>query len=412
MSSRRSVSAGRITYARPALPEKSARGLRWPEGFVRTGEDREALLVLAHLERNTPRKLNALAWREGSASACLAAVRKGVFAKGDQAIAKDVDPREVSRRLCDLGARAITPADAEYPARLLDLSDPPACLFARGRSLSGLGHAVAVVGARSCSPYGRDAAIKIAAQLAEVGVTVVSGAALGIDGAAHEGALKGGGYTVAVLGSGHDRPHPRTNEALIDRVTSEGTVVTEYPPGTEALPRRFPARNRIIAGLSQGVVVVEGAAGSGSLQTAEHAGEDLSRQVMAVPGPIDSSLSQAPHELIREGAALVADADDVLAALGLFTLIGRPVPTLSGDGGSDEERVLKMLSGRPVPLEDVSSTTGLAMSRALIALSGLELRGLAEAHGGRYRRKAQPRRERQTSSRPDSAARARSADRA
>jgi DNA processing protein len=373
------------------LPDQTRLGPGWPDEFVRGQEDRDALLVLAHLERNIPRKLNDLARREGPASACLAAVRRGAFAAGDRAIARDVDPRRVAERLRDLGARAITPADSEYPELLLDLSDPPACLFVRGRPLSELGNAVAVVGARSCSPYGRDAAIKIASQLAEVGVTVVSGAALGIDGAAHEGALMGGGYTVAVLGSGHDRPHPRTNEALIHRITSEGTVVTEYPPGTEAAPRRFPARNRIIAGLSRGVVVVEGAAGSGSLQTAEHGGEDLGRQVMAVPGPIDSSLSEAPHELIRGGAALVANADDVLGALGLSDLIGRPAPAAVDGSGADEERVLEALSGRPASLEDVSRASGLALAQALIALSRLELRGLAETQGGRYRLRPQPR---------------------
>lgn len=368
------------------MPEEADTAQGWPPEFVRTSKDRDALLVLAHLERNTPRKLHALAWREGSASACLAAVLKGALAKGDRAIAAKVDPRHVAARLRELRARAITPADAEYPARLLDLKDPPACLFARGKPLSELGHAVAVVGARSCSPYGRDAAIRIAAQLAEVAVTVVSGAALGIDGAAHLGALKGGGHTVAVLGSGHDRPHPRTNATLIERVAREGTVVSEYPPGTEALPRRFPQRNRIIAALSQGVIVVEGAAGSGSLQTVEYGGEDLGRQVMAVPGPIDSPLSEAPHGLIREGAALVTDADDVLQALGLFDLITAPAPAPPGVDGTDEQRVLGILSGRPSSLEDVSSASGLGMSRALVALSGLELRGLAEAQGGRYRR--------------------------
>lgn len=392
------------------MPERDfSRG--WPDGFGRSRADRDALLVLSHVERNVPRKLHSLAWREGSAAACLTAIRKGAWAKGDREIAEDVDPQEVCRRLRALGARAITPSDAEYPERLLDLNDPPAWLFVRGRPLSELEHAVAVVGARSCSPYGRDAAIRLGSQLAEAGLTVVSGAALGIDGAAHEGALRGAGYTVAVLGSGHDRPHPRTNEALIDRIAEEGSVVSEYPPGTEALPRRFPARNRIIAGLSHGVVVVEGAAGSGSLQTAEHSGEDLGRQVMAVPGPIDSPLSEAPHGLIRHGAALVADADDVLAALGLFRLIGRPasVPASQRDG-SDEGRALRALSGRPASLEDVSAASGISMPRALVALSALELRGLAEGHGGRYRLAPQPRRERQTSSRPENAARARSAD--
>jgi DNA processing protein len=171
------------------------------------------------------------------------------------------------------------------------------------------------------------------------------------------------------------------------------------------------ARNRIIAGLSRGVIIVEGATGSGSLQTAEFAGEDLNRQVMAVPGPIDSSLSAAPHGLIRDGAALIAEAGDVLDALGLLELPGGPPPPppiLSE--GNDEERVLAILSGRPTSLEEVSSASGLTMARALIVLSSLELRGLAEGRGGRYRRAPQPRRERQTSSPPDSAARARSAE--
>lgn len=290
--------------------------------------------------------------------------------------------------------RVVTPADAEYPDGLLELKDPPAWLFVQGRALSEMGHAVAIVGARTCSPYGRDASTRLASQLADAGITVVSGAAIGVDGAAHEGALRVGGHTVGVLGSGHDLLHPRTNERLIRRIASEGTVVSEYPPGTRALPRRFPARNRLIAGLSDGVVVVEGAAGSGSLQTADHAGEGLGRQLMAVPGPIDSPLSQAPHELIRNGAALVADADDVLAALELFDRIGRSAPISAGPAGEDEKRILGVLSGSPASLEAIAASTGLETSRALIALAGLELRGVAEARGGRYRLRLRLRRAR------------------
>jgi DNA processing protein len=392
------------------LPEASGDRRGWPKGFGRTVADREALLVLAHLERMIPRDLYAMAWRRGTASRCLEIVRRE-GSTTDRSIAETVDPRVVGERLRTLGARAITPADDEYPSRLLALADPPACLFVRGRPLSKLGTAVAVVGARSCSPYGRDAAINLASQLALAGVTVVSGAALGVDGASHEGALRAGGHTVAVLGSGIDRPHPFTNEGLIERIAAQGTVVSEYPPGAEPWPRRFPQRNRIIAGLSQGVIVVEGAAGSGSLQTADFS-EGLDREVMAVPGPIDSSLSQAPHELIRHGAALVADADDVLDALGLFDRdAGPPPPPPALDDGDHEGRVLAILSGRPASLEAVATASGLPMERALVVLSGLELRGLAEAQGGRYRRAPpQPRRERQTSSRPDSASRARSAE--
>lgn len=389
----------------------------WPAGFGRTRADRDALLVLAHLQHMLPRDLHALAWRRGSASACLAAIRRGAGTTGDRAIATDVDPRTVEERVRRLGDRFITPADAEYPERLLDLRDPPACLFVRGRSLAELGVAVAVVGARICSPYGRDSAVGLASQLAEAGLTVVSGAALGIDGAAHDGALAGGGHTVAVLGSGLDRPHPRTNEALIARIGTEGTVVTEYPPGTTAQPRWFPARNRIIAALSNAVLLVEGAEGSGSLQTAEF-GEDMGRQLMAVPGPIDSPLGAAPHGLIRDGAALVADADDALAALGF--LDRHQVPKLQGEipgatGASSEERVLAVLSGRPSSLEAVSEAAGVTADRAMVALSALELRGEVRVEGGRYRRAPrrakgrQTRSDRQTSSLPERAARARSA---
>jgi DNA processing protein len=393
--------------------------LGWPEGFVRSAADRDAVLVLAHLQRMLPKELHALGWRTGSARKSLEAIRGGEGSPGDRAIAAEVDPREVEERVRELGDRFVTVADEEYPPSLLDLPDPPAWLFVRGRSLSDMGTAVAVVGARLCSPYGRDAAVRMGGLLAEAGVTVVSGAALGVDGAAHQGALAAGGHTVAVLGSGLDRPHPRTNRELIERIGLEGTVVTEYPPGAVAQPRRFPARNRIIAGLSDGVIVVEGAARSGSLQTAEFAGEDLNRQVMAVPGPIDSPLSEAPHGLIRTGAALVADADDVLDALGVFGASPDPAeeaprvpPALEG---TDEGSLLAVTSGRPASIEALSTAAGVPIAGALVALSALELRGLVRAEGGRYRRAAvtrrvsQKRKARQTSSPPPNAARATSA---
>jgi DNA processing protein len=363
----------------------------WPDDFVRSRADRDALLVLAHLQRMIPKELHALAWQDDvrSASRCLEAVRNGEGSAGDRSIALEVDPRRVEERVRRLGDRFVTPMDEEYPQGLLHLHDPPAWLFVRGRSLSEVGTAVAVVGARLCSPYGRDAGVRMGALLAEAGVTVISGAALGVDGAAHEGALGAGGHTVAVLGSGLDRPHPQTNRQLIERIGVEGTLVSEYPPGAVAQPRWFPARNRIIAGLAEGVIVVEGAARSGSLQTAEYAGEGLGRQVMAVPGPIDSPLSAAPHGLIRAGAALVADADDVLDALGLFGTSKRQAddapripPALAG---TPEGRLLAVLSGRPASIEDLAKAAGIDLPAALVALSALELRGMVRADGGRYR---------------------------
>ncbi|MGH2723303.1 MAG: DNA-processing protein DprA [Actinomycetota bacterium] len=232
-----------------------------------------------------------------------------------------IDVRRVSQALRRAGARLAVPGDGEYPERLLDLPDPPACLFLRGRPPPGAGGrpevAVAVVGARACSPYGREVAEGIGAGVAAAGVAVVSGAAIGIDGAAHRGALRVGGPTVAVLGSGIDTAYPQRHRGLIDRIAEAGSVLSEYPPGVKPEPRRFPARNRIVAGLARAVVVVEGAPGSGSLITAEFA-QDLGRDVLAVPGPVTSPLSQAPHELIRDGGTLVRGAEDVLAWLDLW----------------------------------------------------------------------------------------------
>jgi DNA processing protein len=370
----------------------------WPTEFVRDPADREALLVLAHLEAMTPGDLHLLALREGTAERCLAAVRRGrVSTDGDRTIAGEVDPAAVREDLDRIGARAVCPGDAEYPAGLLDLHDPPACLFVRGTPVAEGPSAVAIVGARRCTPYGREVAEAFGAGLASAGLVVVSGAARGVDAAAHVGALRASGRTAAVLGSGIDVAYPAGNRDLIERIAASGTVVSEYPPGVEALPRRFPARNRIVAGLSRGVVVVEGAEGSGSLITAEFAG-DLHREVMAVPGPVTGPLSAAPHELIRDGATLVTSVADVVAVLGTTdgpdgsarsrTLpAGPPAPA----GLTDQERgVLDRLPGSPVTLDAVAAITGMDAGRALGALAALELRGLVSSEGGRYRRTGPP----------------------
>ncbi|HJV05661.1 MAG TPA: DNA-processing protein DprA, partial [Actinomycetota bacterium] len=300
-------------------PERAFEGGRpgeWPAGFAASQEDRDAILVLSHLESLTPRDLRRVAREEGTAVRCLAAIRSGaVGTEGDRDTVRRVDISSVRAALGSARARVACPGDPEYPPAVLDLVDPPACLFLRGRPLP-TGPAIAVVGARLCSPYGLEMTSAIASGVAAAGVVAVSGAALGIDAAAHRGALRVDGHTVAVLGSGVDVPHPRSNRRLIEDIARVGTVVSEYPPGTPPAPRRFPARNRIIAALSRAVVVVEGAAGSGSLLTADFA-VDLHRDVMAVPGPVTSPLSEAPHALIRDGAALVRSPEDVLAPLGL-----------------------------------------------------------------------------------------------
>jgi DNA processing protein len=358
----------------------------WPSAFGRGQPDRGALLILSHLETLPPRRLRELAWHLGTARACVRAVQRGAGGERDRALAEGVDVEVVETALAGCGARHICPKDDEYPAQLLDLPDPPASLFVRGHSLDEPKHAVSVVGARSCSAYGREVAENIGQGLAAQGVAVVSGAARGVDAAAHRGALVAAGPTIAVLGSGIDVAYPSSNRGLIEKIAHLGTVVSEYPPGIRAHSRRFPARNRLIAGLSRAVVVVEGGAGSGSLISAEFA-LDLGRDVFAVPGPVTSPLSVVPHELLREGAFLARGSDDILEALGLPRPAPNGVALSSLEGlSSDERRVLEGLSGEPVTAEAVAGHARLPINAALSVLMSLEVRGLIRGLAGRYQR--------------------------
>ncbi|HYZ11103.1 MAG TPA: DNA-processing protein DprA, partial [Actinomycetota bacterium] len=347
--------------ARPAVSEPSPPGA-WPDGFVSGQADRDALLVLAHLVTMTPADRHRLAWREGTARACLHAVRAGSAhgaSERDRMVAERVQPSRVRDALATCGAGLVAPGDQAYPPGLLELTDPPMALFVRG-TLPPPRPAVAIVGARRCTVYGREAAERIAAGLGAAGVTVVSGAAVGIDGAAHRGALKGGGPTIAVLGSGIDVPYPPRHHSLLEDVVRCGAVVSEYPPGVPALPHRFPARNRLVAALGQGVIVVEGAPGSGSLITVEFA-EDLGREVMAVPGAITGPLSEVPHALIRDGASLIRGPRDVLQALGLDDgSTGASSEAAVPEGLSeDERRLLELVPGTPATLDAVAGSAGM-----------------------------------------------------
>ncbi len=240
---------------------------------------------------------------------------------------------------------------------------------------------MAVVGSRRCSPLGREIAHDIGRRLAGAGVVVVSGAAAGIDGAAHRGALAARGPTVAVLGSGIDVAYPGSNAGLIERIAASGTVVSEYPPGTPAEPRHFPSRNRLIAALAEALVVVEGAAKSGSRISVDHA-LDLGREVFAVPGPVTSPLAETPLELIREGATMVRGAGDLLEDLRIAArLAGAPPAELS----EEQRRSYDALAGPSLP-DAVARVAGLSIPDVMSALVELELRGLVRCVGGRYER--------------------------
>jgi DNA processing protein len=306
-----------------------------------------------------------------------------------------LDPDTVSSAMDRCGARVAAPGSPEYPPGLEELADPPVALFIRGRSPVGLEPRVAVVGARRPTPLGREVARALGRELGSAGVCVVSGAALGIDAESHQGALDAGGMTLAVLGSGVDQPYPPRNRRLIERIADIGAVVSEYPPGVAAEPFRFPARNRIVAGLSKAIVVVEGAAGSGSLITAEHA-LDIGRAVFAVPGPVTSQLSEAPLALIRDGATLVRSADDVLSDLGLALAASGADGGVGGPPGADslappgltqaEQEALTLLTGPLLP-DQLARSMGCSIARMVPVLLQLELRGLVRNVGGRYERR-------------------------
>ena len=284
------------------------------------------------------------------------------------------------RRTHAAGARLVPCTDAEYPALLRQVSDAPLYLIARGEPVAD-GPAVAVVGARHATPYGRAVAGRLAEELAQAGVTVVSGLARGIDGAAHGGALCAGGQTIAVLGSGIDIVYPREHAELAERIAHTGTLLSEHALGAPPLAEHFPARNRIIAGMTHGTVVVEAAARSGSLITARLALEQ-GREVFAVPGRIDSPLSVGTHHLIQEGAKLIASLDDILAEI---------APALRGRAGAGnaergrgagavvdvtEDPLLSLLAGGPVAIDDLIRESGLAPSQVLARVLELELRGI------------------------------------
>ena len=268
-----------------------------------------------------------------------------------------------------------------YPPRLAELHDPPPRLFLRGAGRELLDRsAVAIVGARSCSAYGAHVARSLARELAAAGVVVVSGLARGVDAEAHRGALDAAGPTIAVLGCGVDVDYPRGHADLAARVAETGLVVSEYPPGTEPAPWRFPARNRIIAGLAAATVVVEARERSGALITADFALE-LGREVFAVPGEITAGLSAGTNRLIRQGAAPLLAADDVFLALGIDPTARRAHREIPEPGRT----ILAALADMPCSADHLVRLTGLPPAGVAAALVELELAGLVAQAEGVYR---------------------------
>lgn len=268
--------------------------------------------------------------------------------------------------------------DVEYPQLLLNTFNPPYVFYYRG-ILPTTDNMIAIVGARHASPYGKNIATRLGAELAEAGVWVVSGAARGIDTAAHQGALTKG-YTIAVLGCGVDVSYPPENSKLLSHIAECGAVISEYPPGTLAHPGQFPARNRIINGLSRGVVVVEAAEKSGALITADFALEE-GRDVFAVPGSIFSESSKGTHRLIKQGAKLIDSTADIFEEYNL----GFPNKKSEAiELSTDEETVYTVLTyDIPIGIEEIIMKANLNPATVTYILLQLELRGLAIEHSGK-----------------------------
>jgi DNA processing protein len=295
--------------------------------------------------------------------------------------------------------RRIRRGDAGYPARLDCLDTPPAELWTRGPLNLDTPRAIAIVGTRTATGYGRRVAHDLAFDLAGAGWSIVSGLARGIDSAAHRGALEAGGTTIAILGCGIDQVYPARNRGLREEIALSGLLVTEYEPGTPPLKHHFPSRNRIIAALARAVVVVQAGERSGALITADLALE-LGRDVLAVPGPVDQPGSRGVNRLLRDGAGLVESAADVLDALddlpGMEAtraaqtfLFGEDPEGRSGGVGKVSRRLVELLAAGPARVEELAWAAGLPVAEALSELSRMELAGSVRSlPGGRFERVA------------------------
>jgi len=277
----------------------------------------------------------------------------------------------------------VTLADTGYPRMLLEISDPPPLLYARGNIDLLARPALAVVGSRNGTAQGLRNAEAFARTFSAGGLTIVSGLALGIDAAAHRGGLAGPGSTIAVLGTGIDVIYPKGNAALFEEIARHGLLVSEYPLGTPSIAHNFPRRNRLISGMSRGCLVVEAAVGSGSLITARLAAEQ-GREVFAIPGSIHSPLSRGCHALIKQGAKLVDAAEDVLAEFGSWQHASTSAATVAPQDGTG---LLAHMGFDPVDIDALCARAGLPAEAVTAELLRLELDGLvATLPGGRFQR--------------------------
>jgi DNA processing protein len=361
-------------------------------------DSREALVALNMIENVGPVRVRQLLEHFGEAPAILGASRhqlrqvRGIGEETAESIVtweKNVDLAAELGRISESGCHILISADADYPELLRQIYDPPVVLYVKGRLTPQDKNAVALVGSRMTTHYGIETARKLAYQLAYVGVTVVSGGARGIDTAAHQGALSAKGRTVAVLGTGINIVFPPENGELFQRIAERGAVITQFPFNRKADRQSFPIRNRIVAGMTLGTVVVEANLTSGALITANMAVEQ-GRQVFAVPGRIDSPRSKGCHELIKKGAKLCEGAEDVLSEFEYLFPATNRLPGASETGvlpalnlSANEQTVYDTLSREEMGMDEVIRGCGLPSSAVSVALLGLEMKRLVRQLPGK-----------------------------
>lgn len=277
----------------------------------------------------------------------------------------------------------ITILDEDYPRLLKEIHDPPNIMYIKGALAPADEFAIAVVGTRKLSPYGQQAAPRLSRELAQSGLTIVSGLALGIDTLAHLSAIEQQTRTIAVVGSSLDRfsIFPPQNRSLAEKIAQNGAVLSEYPLGSNALPHHFPARNRIVSGLTLGTLVVEAPQKSGALITANHA-LSQNREVFAVPGSIFSDNSSGPNNLIKMGAKLVNSAQDILEELNLKNLAANVAVSKIAPDNEQEDLILKVLSHEPVPVDKIVQETKMSAAQVNATLSLMEIKGKIKNLGG------------------------------
>ncbi len=361
-------------------------------------DNREALIALNMVEHVGPIRLRQLLGHFPDPVAILGASREallrvpGIGEETAEAVStweRTINLAAEIRRIEQSGCRVLVQEDPEYPPSLREIYDPPIVLYVRGTLSSEDHNAIAIVGSRQSTPYGIEVARRLGFQLGHIGVTVVSGGARGIDTAAHQGALAARGRTLCVLGTGINLVFPPENAALFERASASGAILTQFPFNRPADKQTFPIRNRIVAGMTLGTVVVEANLSSGALITAKFAA-DYGRQVFAVPGRIDSPRSKGCHELIRQGARLCESAEDILSEFEyLFPAkSGPPSPSETGSLptlhlSEREQTVLSLLDAGERGIDDIIRQSHLPASAVSVTLLGLEMKRLVLQHPGK-----------------------------